>query len=299
MKLPLAYLCVVFVWSTTPLGIVWSSETVSPTLAVLMRMALAALLGTLVLLVSRIKMPFSAAAIKLYSYSAFGVFGGMMCGYLAARSVSSGIMSLIFGLSPVVSGLLAQKILHEPKFSPVRLLAFFIALLGLGIVCWDNFSLSDGAAVGIPLVICAMLFFSLSGVLVKTVVISIHPLATTLGALYFSLPCFAAAWLLVGGDLEPAQWGIKSLASIVYLGIVGSLIGFICYFFVLQRLSASTVSLITLITPVFAISLGAGLNNEHVSMNLIIGASCIMSGLSLYFWGEKWLLKRRLTKAST
>ena len=41
MSVIIAYLIVVLIWSTTPLGIVWSSESVSPTLAVTSRMLIA------------------------------------------------------------------------------------------------------------------------------------------------------------------------------------------------------------------------------------------------------------------
>ena len=297
MKVPVAYLCVVLIWSTTPLGIVWSNESVSPTLAVLLRMIIAAVLGTMALLIWRIKLPFSQQAIKLYSYSALGVFGGMMCSYMAARYMSSGMLSLAFGLSPVVSGVLAQKILNEPKFSPLRLAAFLLSMAGLVIVCWDKLTFGSGGMIGIVLSLAAVLFFSLSGVLVKSVKINIHPLATTLGALYFSVPLFIVSWLLFDGHFEPDLWSAKSVVAIIYLGVFGSLIGFITYFFVLQKLAASTVSLITLITPSFAIYLGATFNNEQVSFKLLIGASCIMLGLSLYFWGDKWLAQRKIVQA--
>ena len=289
LKVPVAYLSVVVIWSTTPLGIVWSSETVSPTMAVLLRMAIAVIIGTLLLLIARIKLPLSKPAIRLYSYSALGIFGGMLCSYMAARSIGSGLISLIFGLSPVVSGLLAQKILNEPKFSPVRLAAFIISLTGLGIVCWHK--IGDGDLVGISFIVAAMIFFSLSAVMVKSVSINIHPLATTIGALYFSIPLFVLAWWLLDGNMNSEQWSNRSIGAIIYLGIFGSLIGFIAYFFVLQKLSASTASLITLITPVFAIMLGVTLNGEHLSYNLIVGAIFVMSGLCLYHRGEKWLRK--------
>jgi len=72
MKVPIAYLSVVIVSSTTPLGIVWSSETVSPTMAVLLRMCIAAVLGTCVLLASRVRLPWSSQALRLYSYTNLG-----------------------------------------------------------------------------------------------------------------------------------------------------------------------------------------------------------------------------------
>ncbi len=80
---------------------------------------------------------------------------------------------------------------------------------------------------------------------------------------------------------------MKSIWAIVYLGIFGSLIGFIAYFYVLQNLKASTVALVTLITPVFAMTLGATLNGEVINDTLIIGALFVIGGLALYQFGEK------------
>lgn len=294
MKVPIAYLAVVIIWSTTPLGIVWSSETVQPAMAVMLRMAVAALLGTLLLIIFRIKLPLSANARKLYTYSTLGVYGGMMCGYFAASYVTSGFMSLVFGLSPIVSGLFAQKILNEPAFDRSKIIAMIVCFLGLAIVCWDKLSLDSDSIIGIGLLLTAMTFFSLSAVMVKSVTINIHPLATTIGTLYFALPLFFITWLLSsGGQLHTELWSQRSLLAILYLGVFGSLIGFIAYFFVLQRLAASTVALITLITPVFAIALGALFNNESISVKLIIGALLITLGLSIYFWGKRILLQRK------
>jgi len=291
MKVPIAYLAVVIIWSTTPLGILWSSETVPPAMAVMLRMAIAALLGTLVLLFSRIKLPVSAIALKLYSYSTLGVYGGMMCGYFAASYVTSGFMSLVFGLSPIVSGLLAQKVLNETAFDRSKMIAMATCFLGLSIVCWDKIAVDSDSIIGIGLLLAAMTFFSFSAVMVKSVSINIHPFATTLGTLYCALPLFLITWLVTDGQLNVEQWSSRSLFSIIYLGVFGSLIGFIAYFFVLQRLPTSTVALVTLITPVFAIILGAVFNQEAISQQLVIGAMLITFGLSIYFWGRRFTLQ--------
>lgn len=290
MKVPFAYLCVVIVSSTTPLGIVWSSQSVSPTMAVLLRMCIAAVLGTLILLTTRIRLPMNNNAIKLYSYSALGIFGGMMCSYLAAGYIGSGLMSLLFGLSPIVAGLFAQRILGETKFSPIRWLAFFFAIAGLAIVCWDQLAVSDQAIWGISLILIAMLIFSASGVMIKSIPINIHPLATTLGALYFCIPLFFIAWLLFDGNLEVSLWTERSIHAIIYLGVFGSLINYIAYFYILQKLSPTTVALVALITPVFAILLGAQLNNETIGPDTIIGGSVVLLGLGLYQWNPRRLI---------
>lgn len=292
MSVPAAYFAVVLIWSTTPLGITWSSETVNPTLAVLARMVIAVVLGCLILKTSKIELPLNRQAFKLYGYSTIGIFGGMSFAYVAAQYISSGLISLIFGLAPILSGILAQKILNEPKFSKTKKFALLFAMVGLAIVCYDKVfaqtgALSSDSYLGIAAVLCAVFFFSISGVLVKSVDIKINALASTVGSLVFSIPFFVAVWLVFDGTLPVDEWETKSLLAILYLGVFGSLIGFIAYYYVLQKLDASTVALITMITPVIAICFGALLNNETVTDNLIIGASFVMGGLALYQWGGR------------
>ncbi|WP_281556262.1 DMT family transporter [Thalassomonas sp. RHCl1] len=294
MSVPAAYFAVVLIWSTTPLGIVWSSETVSPTIAVLMRMVIAAVLGLALLKFKGMSVPGNKQAMKVYWFSALGIFGGMLFSYMAAAYISSGMMSLIFGLSPVFSGLLAQKILNEAKFSRTRKLAMLVSLSGLALVCSDNLSMTEQNPLGLIFILLAVFFFSLSAVLVKSVKVAIHPMATTVGALLVSIPLFLLAWLVLDGTMPVHEWQARSLWAILYLGVFGSLIGFVAYYYVLQKLSASTVTLITMITPVIALSIGAYLNNETVSTNLIIGAVFVMSGLAIYNWGEKLLPGKRL-----
>lgn len=296
-----AFLSVVLIWSTTPLGIVWSSESVHPTMAVLLRMMIALSLGSLILLITRIRLPLSKTAIKLYGVSSIGIVGGMLLSYFSARYLASGTMSLIFGLSPLISGLLAQRLLGEAKFGPMKLLALAMAFIGLGIVCSSKLSLGSDSWIGLMLILTAVFLFSLSGVLIKTIKINIHPIASTVGALAFSTPIFALAWLIFDGTLPIETWQQRSLWSILYLGVFGSLIGFIAYFYILQNLKASTVSLVTLITPVFAMMLGARLNGETITDALVIGAIFVISGLGLYQFGETTLdsIKRgRMKKKS-
>jgi len=295
MQVPVAYLAVLLIWSTAPLAIVWSSETINPTMAVLLRMLIAVVLGSLIISISKIELPWHKEAIRLYSFSALGIFGGMSFSYLAAGYLSSGILSLAFGLAPAFSALLARRILEEPKISITRKLAMSLSFIGLALVCADNFSFKDDSFYGLFFILTAVFLFSLSGVLVKSVSLAIHPLSTTIGALIVSLPLFIVNWLLLDGTLDIGNWQFRSIWSTIYLGVFGSLIGFFAYFFVLQKLTASTVTLITLITPVMALSLGVMLNDEVITNKILLGASLVILGLAIYHWGE--LLVNKLSGA--
>lgn len=290
-KVTFSYLAVVLIWSTTPLGIVWSSESMHPVLAVMLRMCLASVIGLSLLPILGIRLPTNKAALKLYAYSVVGVFGGMMFSYLAAWYIPSGLISVVFGLAPIIAGFAGQKILGDAPFTKIRWFALFICLLGLAFIFKDAFNNGDNNLIGIVIVLIAVTLFSLSGVLVKTVDIDIHPMATTVGAVTMSLPLYFVCWYLMDGQVDYAQWSQRSIGAIVYLGLFGSLFGFIAYFFILQKLPVSTVSLVTLITPVIALILGNQLNGEVLTHDLLLGTAAILCGLALYLWGHNLLNK--------
>jgi len=270
---------------------VWSSETVPPVMAALLRMSIAAVVGLLILKWRRIHLPWNKQAMHVYGCSVLGIFGAMLCTYLAARSISSGLMSVLYGLSPLVSGLLSQRLLGDSSFTKMRWLATLVAVGGLVVICADDVVIGDDSWSGLMLVLIAVVLFSASGVLVKRSGVSLHPFAATVGALLLSLPLFGVSLLLVDMPFMAVEWSTKSVMAIVYLALFGSLIGFMSYFYVLQKLAPSTVALVTLITPVFAILLGALLNGETVGLSLIIGAGCVVMGLAIYHWADSFLAK--------
>ena len=233
MPVKLSYLLLVIIWCTTPLGIVWSSETVAPTLAVLMRMIIGLFVAGLIVAIGNIRVPWSKNACTLYAYSSLGIFGGMSLSYMAATTVPSGIISLVFGLAPILSGFLAQRLLNEPKFSPIKLIALSCALIGLYFVSYNQLQTSQTQGIGLMYVLLAVTLFSLSGVMIKRVKIAIHPMATTFGALVFVTPLFGLLWWLVDGQISMDYWSARSLWSIAYLGIFGSIVGALAYFHVL------------------------------------------------------------------
>ena len=105
------------------------------------------------------------------------------------------------------------------------------------------------------------------------------------GALAVALPFFAATWLLSDGQM-PTHIPERAAAAIVYLGLFGSVVGFVLYYYMIKHMEAAQVALIPLVTPVLALLLGHALNAEPIPLNVWLGTASIMLGLSLHQWGE-------------
>ncbi|MFC3150426.1 DMT family transporter [Litoribrevibacter euphylliae] len=301
MSIAMAYITVILVWTTTPLGVTWSSETIHPTLAALVRMAMAAVLGWCLLRAMGKSLSWSKPAIKKYLHADIGIALAMYATYQAAGLIPSGLISVVYGLAPIMSALFAQLILKD-AMPLYRWIASIISLAGLIMIFKVDVSLAEDTAKGLGLLFLAVTLFSLSGVLIKQSDHRNGHLEQTVGALIMSVPIYLVILLIelavmvfdssASDVINQTVSGIdsvsnRSVLAILYLAIMGSLVGFISYFYILSALKPSTVALVTLITPVLALMLGIIFNNEVVESHVWVGTAVILLGLVLFNWGER------------
>jgi len=293
MRTALAYVGVLLIWGTTPLAIQWSSEGISFLLSVSVRMSIAAVLSVAVVFVLGKSLPHSLSALLSYAAGSLGVFGAMLCVYWAAQYVPSGLVSILFGVAPVFTGVQAYYLLGE-GFSVRKMFGLLLSILGLLVVFAD--SLKGGAfhVYAVTALLGSALLFSLCSVLVKKVAASVSPLQQTAGTLLVSASAYVVLCFLTQVQL-PSEISLKTGASLFYLAGICSVLGFFLYFYVLKVSSAGSVALIALISPVIALSLGTVLNGEIFGWTLLAGAGCIALGLIAYQWpGIVGLCRRRV-----
>lgn len=284
MSIPMAYLGIVLIWSTTPLAIQWSSQGISFALAVLARMSIGVAVATLLLVAWRIQLPLHARACRAYLVGGVGVFGAMVLTYWGAAYIHSGLVSVLFGLSPLMAGMLAALWLGERGIGARQVLGMLLGCAGLAVIFIHGDSLAgEHALAGLCAVLLAVFVYSASLVWLKRINDDSPPLASTVGSLAVSLPLFALVWWMADGTL-PEQVPLRSGAAVVYLGVFGSVIGFALYYYVIKHLDSGRVALITLITPVLALLLGHGLNGEEIDPRIWLGTGLILLGLVVHQW---------------
>ncbi len=294
MSVPLSYITVILIWTTTPLAIKWSAEGTGFVFAVSSRMILGAVLALLLMLIMRLDIPWHKSAIKTYLFSGLGIAVSMMFVYWAAQYIPSGWISLIFGLSPIITGMLVFAVHGENEFSKDKLFGLFLGLAGLAVIFSTGFTLSAMAALGIVAVLVSTVIYSFTAIKIKQHNQDIPALTVTAAGLLFAIPFYSLCWYLMDGGI-PEVVEPRAGLSILYLALFGSVIGFALFFYILKHVSASRVSLITLVTPVTALFLGKYLNNEPLTLEILTGAMMILAGLASYEFGN--LLKYRRGKS--
>ena len=164
-----AYLIVVLVWATTPLAIKWSAEAGAPIGSVMLRMLLAFLAGMVVLYLLRRRLRRDKRAMLSYAAAVPGVFGAMALSYYASMTLPSGMMSVIFGMAPLISGLILQCLPGSVTLRRWHWLGCTLGVAGLAVVFANSLVLGAALVPALLMMLLAVTLFSISGIAVQRV----------------------------------------------------------------------------------------------------------------------------------
>ena len=83
------------------------------------------------------------------------------------------------------------------------------------------------------------------------------------------------------GELDDARFTREALAATAYMVVVGSLIGFSAYVWLLKVAPSSTVSTYAYVNPVIAVLLGWAFNDEVITGRTLVAGAAIVVGVAL------------------
>jgi len=205
----------------------------------------------------------------------------MISVYWSAQFIPSGWISVIFGLSPLFTALMAQLWLDGEKLTPARVAGMVTGIAGLLVIFSSSFSLNDKAAFGVLGMLVSVAIHCGSAVWIKRLNAGVPAIVMTSGGLLFAAPLFIFTWVAAGAEI-PGSLSVRTLGAIGYLAMLGSVLGFALYYYVLNQVEATRVALLTLITPICALFIGHLFNDEPLTLNVVAGSLLILSGLALF-----------------
>lgn len=287
------YAILVLIWAATPLAIVWSVAEIHPMWVLVIRYFGATVIALCLLAIMRNPLPFDTVSLKSYVAGSLNLIGAQLFIYLAANYLTSGLMALIFGFSPLIAGLIGHVILKTHKLVALQWGGMAVAVAGLIFVFADSAD-SKVNPIGVVLMLISMVSYISSIFWVKQINAPLKPMSQATGSLLVSalgsLLIIPFIWQHFPTQI-PSQ---HAIIGFVFTMILSSIVAMLCYFWLIKRLAASTVSLSNVMTPVIALVLGATLNSEHISANAFWGIVVVMVGIVMYFckeWREQYFSK--------
>ena len=292
MRIFLAYISVILIWATTPLAIKWSGEGPGFLFGATGRMTVGVVCVFFVLGLLRKRLVWNRKTLQAYLAVAVQIYGSMLAVYWAAQFIPSGWISVLFGLSPLMTALIAAIWLGERSLTPGNLLAYVMGVGGLFVMFGSALQLGHDAALGVAGMLVSVFLQSTSAVLIKRVNTNVSALSQVAGGLLLAVPAYLITWWAVDGRW-PAELPVTSFASIIYLGVIATTIGFVLYYYLLIHLAPARVALIALVSPVMALMIGHLINHEPLTMKVMMGTSLILAALLMHEFFDRLVVFRK------
>jgi len=185
-------------------------------------------------------------------------------------------------LTPIFTSIAATFWLDERSFSASKIIGTLLGLLGLAAIFGSGLALGEHATAEYRGADCGSVAVTQPGVgkthRCEHTGHGGHQRRTDDSRTFITAELGDIRWKLATLNHAASQL-VDNLPGCIRLGA-----GFNFYFYVIKRMEAGQIALITLITPVSALLLGQLLNAEKIQSGVWIGAACVLGGLLSHQW---------------
>ena len=258
-------------WGTTYLVTTEFLPPDRPLLAAVLR----SLPAGLVLLAALRKLPegawwWKAAVLGLLN---FGAFFALL--FVAAYRLPGGVAAMVGAVQPLLVAVLASTVLGE-RLGPVKIGAGAAGIAGVGLLVLSADARLDTAGVLAALGGAASMAAGI--VLTKRWQPPAGPLVSTAWQLVAGGVFLVPVMLAVEGPALPS-FTTGNLAGYLYLALVGTVLAYWLWFRGIRQLPASSVSFLSLLSPVVATAAGAAVLGESFAPGQLVGLGLILGAL--------------------
>jgi len=208
-----------------------------------------------------------------------GVMGYNIAFFKGLETIQASRAGLIIALNPVGIALLSALVGGEP-LRPFRALGVAVSVVGaMLVISRGQLSLlASGVGTGELILLGCVLCWALYSVIGRHAMRGLSPLAAvTYSAVAGTL--FLAPLALSHGVLSDIfSYGPKAYASILYLSVFGTVIGFLWYYQAIKEIGAVRSGVFINFVPLFALLFGVLLLGETLTSSLLQGALLVVTG---------------------
>lgn len=289
MKARIVWLILCGIWGSTWLFIKLGLEDLPPITFAAIRFILAAIILSAIILARGVRWPRGRndwILIAVVGVLQFSLNYGLV--FWGEQHIPSGLAAVLQSTFPAFGLVIAHFYLPQERITLLKVLGVLMGIVGVAIIFSDQLTVAGHMALlgSIALVLSAF-FGSYGNVLVKRYSQKIDPLVLAAGQMGFGLVPLLVLGLATEGNPLRFRWTGMAVISLAYLVIVGSVIAFGLYYWLVRNMAVTKTMLIALVTPVVAVVLGLIVLHERLNWRLFAGAACIISGLGLIVFRKK------------
>lgn len=277
----LLYAITVIAWSTSWIALKFQIGVVAPEVSLVWRFLISAVFMWVWVLVTRLPVRFSRQ-----SHLRFAVMGATLFSlnflvmYYAGETLPSGLLSVVFALTAVVTPVLGIFFLGTKLTFPL-VGGGIMGVIGVALMFWPRIagsSLDMGAVHGLGLALSSVAFFSVGSIVSSNAqsrripVMSANAWGMTYGVL------IVAGLAFLRGDHFTIELTPIYLGSLVFLALVSSGLAFWSYLTLIGRIGSERAGYAAVMYPVFALMISTVFEDYHWTLIAILGLVLALAG---------------------
>jgi len=275
------FIVITVIWGSTWLAIKIGLESVPPFFGVALRFTVAGIALLIIALARGVPFEHHKENLLLYlslGFLSFGIPYELV--YWGEVRIPSGLASILFAFYPFVVAIFSHLFLQNERLNAYKVCGIILGIAGIVVIFWSDLRFEKASLGGMIAILVSTFLQGISLIIVKKLGKHVDPLTMNCGDIWAGIPlmCFLA---FTFEDVHSVHLDRQGLLSMLYLAVVGTVIAFGVFYWLLKRVEAVYLALSSLVTPILAVILGTVLLNEQLSPNVFWGASMVLAGIGV------------------
>jgi drug/metabolite transporter (DMT)-like permease len=203
-----------------------------------------------------------------------------------AGGIDSAVASVLNSAVPLFTIVISGAILRIEKVTAGRVAGLLVGFFGVILMLSRGLGGGNGSIAAHVAVIIASLCYATSSVFARRHFPDTNPVVVATGQIIVAT-LIVMTFALIAEDQSQQSWNATTLFSLLWLGLLGSCVAYILYFFVLKRWGPTRTTLVTYLLPIVGVTAGVILLDEILDWRLLVGGALILSGIALVNWRPK------------
>ncbi len=301
-----AFAALYLIWGSTYLGILFAIQSIPPLLMAGARFTCA---GVIMYGIARWQ---GSTKSSLAEWRTAFVVGGclLLLGNgsvtIAEQWVASGFASLLVATVPIYIALLAWLSGSAPRPGPLVMLGLAGGFVGVGILVGPALTAAPGGGgkhvgLGMLVLLLGSLGWSIGSLYSRHTRTSAPPFLSSAQTMLCGGALMIIAGLMSGEarDLHLEKTTALSLGAFLYLVLIGAVVGYTAYIWLLRHCDPAKVATYAYVNPVVAVLLGALFAGETLTGRTAVAATIIIGSVALVITAGQMKRKNVATPATT
>jgi drug/metabolite transporter (DMT)-like permease len=281
LKPYLALVALALVWGFSFLLIKVALHDMSPTVLMLIRAASG--FAALAAFLSRRPLLGEAWKGRIIPYTVLAVTSGVIpwtAIALGEQSISSGLASILNATTPLWAAVLVTIFIPRDRPSALNYVGVLIGLAGVVILVLPDVTAKgfSGSVFGAGVVLVASISYAISAMYQRMKLRGFSVYEVSVGQLAATT---VLAIPIAAPSLPSLHLALPSLAAVIALGVGGSGLAYLLYYYINNTLGPVRATGVTILVPMTAVLWGVVLLGETLSLPIVIGMAVILAGIVL------------------